>query len=600
MEEKKDKVVKEKLAREKYETQKETEVYDPFGKGGCGAPVRDQFGNLVADLKHMRKINENRLSNNSPRFSKDNMKDDMHSSQEYSPQNTILTYDKRDNDNIKKATQESYKDFLQRQVKEKEEMKRKEKEKKKIEEEKELEQIERDRKRLQKEYKEELERQRKKEMEARTKNEEIKLEAERKRQIAIMQQEQEALQEEAQRRYVAERKLETIVNSSFESTPNRAESPPIPTLRHKMNQFSNPAPPRTPDRPMQESFRSSSPPVPALRKKHASKGKIPAEQTDKAYSHQKAVRTAARQELQDSTHSDLPQESHGPTRTHAIPLSRHPRQQRVTSSVPESDQTALLTQLGAIRMHLQAELAKQTSQYPQSDIFEKAKQHKPKIAAPKVSRPKDSATLNALSDFTLLKYNSPQRSSFLRQYPELPNTDSVLEFQQRALLEHQQDMLAKAQHSNARQRARVDVKPLDSSILSVHTTEVTRNPFADDVSSISSGASLGDDFPHHRARADEYEPRRQGRHSSPGGGSMFSISTLEVEDMAARNEERMKRLEAILSAGSSSRRATDTPSLDVDYFPQGHMHAGHAPARRTVSRQSEMSLECETQHLPTQ
>ena len=614
MAEKKDRETKDKIARESFEKQKDTEIYDPFGKGGCGAPVRDQFGNLVADLKQMRRINENRLSNTSPlsqRRSKDGIIKEGSESPltSKSPRTTILTYGKDDEDK-KLATQENYRDYLQRQVREKEEMKRKEKERLKLEEEKELEQLERDRKRLQEEYQQELERQRRKEEEARRKNEEIKKQAEIKRQIAIMQQEQEMLKEETERKAMAERRLQEIGNQSFSPAQVRAESPPIPTLRHKMKQFSE-VPPRTPDGPEPSSYRSSSPPVPTLRKKQAKSmyqdpeqralssaegSRQPFEGSRQPVEGSRQPVKGSRQPVEGSrqpnavsrhptmdhfTHPPHPQEVSNPqdigeldTRQPHVTsgaqdfLSLNLRHQRPPAS-PETEQNALLTQLGAIRMHLQAELAKQVGQQPQhSDIFEKAKQHKPKIAGPKVARPKESATGNTLS------------GDFLEELPEDPGSVSRSELQQEAPLRHQQNFL---------QRRRVQQPhSVDSPLLSADTAHFSGNPFADDVS--IGGASIAESA--HRPRRRQWGER--GRASSPGGRSKFSVNTLEVEDMVARNEERTRRLEAILNSGSAQHTAT----LDANYFPPSATARHHHGTRRTQSRQSESSLDCETQHLP--
>lgn len=613
MNEKKSREVKDKLTRESFEKQKNTEIYDPFGKGGCGAPVRDQFGNLVADLKQMRKINENRLSNTSPlSHSKDGKEGSESPVANSSPRTTILTYSK-DNEDKKVATLESYRDYLQRQVKEKEEVKRKEKERLRLEEEKELEQLEKDRKRLQEEYQQELKRQRRKEEEARSKNEEIKKQAEIKRQLAIMQQEQETLKEESERRVLAERRLEAIGNLSFSPSQPRAESPPIPTLRHKMKQFSE-VPPRTPNGPEPNNFRSSSPPIPTLRKKQARlKRQDPGEQIDSADSEadsRKPVTESRQQPIPVSrkpiagsrqdpvTYPPHPQEvvagEHSYMRQPRVTsggrdfaTTSNPQHQRPLAS-PETEQNTLLAQLGAIRLHLQTELAKQASQErPHSDIFEKAKQQKPKIAAP---RPKDSATVNALNDFTRMKNESSQRGDFLEDFPEDPDSVSMLELQQQALLHHQQNMLQK---KNGRQRRQRDgAQTIQSPMLSADTSQVSRNPFADSAS--IGGASLAG--PTHRSRRQWGEGDRV---QSPGGRSKVSISTLEVEDMAARNEERLRRLEAILNSGSA-RRDTDSSSLGVNYFPPSATTATARPGRGTISRESELSLDCDTQHLPVQ
>lgn len=591
MKEKKEKETKEKFAKEKYERQKDSEIYDPFGKGGCGAPVRDQFGNLVADLKQMRKINENRLSNTSPlsqRASKDGGKEGSQSPYvEGSPRTTILTYDKLDDENVKKATQDSYRDYLRQQVKEKEDLKRKEKERQKLEEEKDLEQLEKDRKRLKEEYQQELDRQRRKEEEARKKNEDIKQEAEIKRQAAIMQQEQEVLKEVAERKALAENRMSENINYSHAQT--RANSPPVPTLRHKMKQFSNPPPPRTPE---QVNSRSSSPPVPALRKKHASfKVENRRSHSTIIESSKPNLNTATSQQSQESASSLDPVSADFPYEVteRSYVSARHPPQRAYS---PESEQNQLLTQLGAIRMHLQAELANQTSQHQQSDIFEKAKRQKPKIAAPKVQRPLDSATISALNEFNRLKHtDSLQQGKFLEEFPEFPDSASTLEEQQIALLKNQHEELKKAQRTNPRQRGPFrETKALDSPMLLTRTAQISldsAHPFADGASRLStSDASLAD------------SPRRTQKHwervrvPSPGARSKVSINTLEVDNMAARNEERLRRLEAILNGGSS-RQDSDGYSLNGNRFLPTTTQG-----RGTASRQSELSLDCETQHLP--
>ena len=267
----------------------------------------------------------------------------------------------------------------------------------------------------------------------------------------------------------------------------------------------------------------------------------------------------------------------------------------------------LLTQLGAIRMHLQAELAKQSSQqhHNQSDIFEKAKQQKPKIAAPRLSRPKDSATLNALGEFNTLKYgNSSRRDRFYEEFPDVPESESALELQQRALLSHQQDMLKEAQRKLERERGRGRGNPhrgnppnLDSPLLSAQTSHVDRVPFSGGGESRLSADDAGFrlDIAESAHRAQQLPPRRhwkdKGRAVSPTD-SKFSVSTQDVDSMAAKNEERLQRLEAILNAGG----ARENSSFSDNYF-QRNPAAARGGARRD-SRQSERSLECEVQHLP--
>uniref|UniRef100_A0A1I8FKY3 Clathrin light chain n=1 Tax=Macrostomum lignano TaxID=282301 RepID=A0A1I8FKY3_9PLAT len=61
--------IKRKREREEFERKKEAEIaaYDPFGKGGGGAPIKDAQGNTRANLKQvMRETDDDRLSNSGP------------------------------------------------------------------------------------------------------------------------------------------------------------------------------------------------------------------------------------------------------------------------------------------------------------------------------------------------------------------------------------------------------------------------------------------------------------------------------------------------------------------------------------------------------
>ena len=554
VEEKKQRELKEKFAKENYDKKRDSEIYDPFGKGGCGAPVRDQHGNLIADLKQMRKINEARLSNSSPRFSyvlKENTAgNEIQQSHPVSPQATvpiatvpILTYEKKDEENAKKMAKEKYKEDLQQQMKEKELIKQKEKELQKIEEEKALEQLERDRKRLHEEYLKELEQQRMKEEEARQKNEAIKREAEMKRQIAIMKQKQEVLKEEAERRSLANKRLSDKISEGLNHSYERTLSPPVPALRHKMKQNPNLAlakttptvpkitvptptvPTITTDVVEQNSFRSSSPPVPALRKR-LSKNL----ETHNSSEHQPVAEAVARNSLHEA----------------------------VKESSSGSEQSELLLQLGAIRMHLQAELARQGSLPRHLDIFERAKQQKPKIVAPEVTRTGDNTTA-AIREFNKLKYNnSTQRREFIEAFPDTPDSESTLELQQTALLRHQSELNRRAARNNS----------LTSD--TVYISLGAKNPFHDALSGNN----------HEPVQRPQGFRKTQEKHvSSP---SLDSLSTLEMDNMAARNEERRKRLDTILNGGTKSDHQNCTVPLRDTLF----------------TRQSEKSLDCDTQHLP--
>ena len=70
MAEKNQRKVAEKRKQDEYDRRLEREIatYDPFGKGGGGAPVRDVNGRLITDLRQMKVVNDT-VQNNMDRVS---------------------------------------------------------------------------------------------------------------------------------------------------------------------------------------------------------------------------------------------------------------------------------------------------------------------------------------------------------------------------------------------------------------------------------------------------------------------------------------------------------------------------------------------------
>ena len=58
MEEKKAREQREKQQLQQLEAKEEAEMaaYNPWGKGGAGAPLRDRGGNVVADLHKIKSV----------------------------------------------------------------------------------------------------------------------------------------------------------------------------------------------------------------------------------------------------------------------------------------------------------------------------------------------------------------------------------------------------------------------------------------------------------------------------------------------------------------------------------------------------------------
>ena len=497
MREKKEREKKEKSAKVKYEKKHQADVYDPWGKGGCGAPVKDQHGNLVADLRKMKKINDDVRQSLSPSGT----------------QEIVLSYN-TDGEEQKKSEQNSYRDYLQQQVKEKEQLKQKEKVSKMAEEQRELDKIELERLKLEEKFKREREGERAIELESRNKNERTKKEVEeRRRQLAIQQQEERVKEIVLEKQAIEEKRRALAEKMEQPYMPQRSRSPPIPTLRSKTNQQqqqqANPPqtlanqPPAMPSPAPGSPLTSYSPPVPALRS------------TSQTQQPTAAVNVQAKPSDIRMRPPPMP-----------VPSNVEP------AGTSRSGSADVLSQLAAMRKHLQAELSREVA---------RPAAHKPP-APPHVRQPAAviQRELSLGKENSFLSSESTQMPLSIRdpfQPPQMTRPPSP--------------------------GPRVTRPPSFG-------TRVSRPP--------SSGSRLTRPHP-----------------SSAGGQSQFSVTTYDVDSMARRNEERMRRLDAILNAGSTAR--TEPPSSSQD--PQVILHNFLSKTNRLkmTSRPSEKSLQCETQHI---
>ncbi|XP_027762334.1 centrosome and spindle pole-associated protein 1 isoform X8 [Empidonax traillii] len=195
----------EREENERYEAKIEAERrnYNPWGRGGGGAPLRDAEGNLIGVT----------FAQASP-FARGNV-----FAEPPSPQ-----YLKQ---------QESYKNSLRLQIEEKRRREEAEREKLRMEEEKEEKRIAEERMRIQKEYEEEQEEKRKKDEERRLKNEEIiRLDEERKKEAEKKRKEKEEKQKEQLRQYFEKEKIEE--EKKMEPAQPRVPSPPVPARRNQL------------------------------------------------------------------------------------------------------------------------------------------------------------------------------------------------------------------------------------------------------------------------------------------------------------------------------------------------------------------------------
>ncbi|KAJ8336936.1 hypothetical protein SKAU_G00381560 [Synaphobranchus kaupii] len=277
---------KEKEESERYDAQLEAEMktYDPWGRGGGGAPLRDGQGNLISDLNQMHKTNEEAYLNPS---SRDKRAPESSDRKEPSPKVgerppsslrvSGFTYGQTspfargsvftDVPTPRQLQQQDkYKDYLRQQIEEKRCREAEERERLRQEEEKEERRLAEQRARILREYEEEQEKRRRKEMEQKAKNEELmRLAEERRKETERKKKEQEEKErEERKREYEQERqaRLQEVV---------RVPSPPIPTLQKRWDCQYTPRPPSVESRRSTVTLSehclsgSHSPPVPARR-----------------------------------------------------------------------------------------------------------------------------------------------------------------------------------------------------------------------------------------------------------------------------------------------------------------------------------------------
>ncbi|KAL8182051.1 UNVERIFIED_CONTAM: hypothetical protein K2H54_041617 [Gekko kuhli] len=178
----------EKEEKERYEAKLEAEMrhYNPWGKEGGGAPLRDKKGNLITDLNVMHKQNEDAYHNPEARVYEDkraivsvdlSLASPRLENTDESPNKIAdVTYSQTSpyaRGNVFGAQptpeqlrrQESYKNFLRFQIEEKRKREEAERERRRLEEEREEKILAEQRARIQREYEEEQEKKRRREEE---------------------------------------------------------------------------------------------------------------------------------------------------------------------------------------------------------------------------------------------------------------------------------------------------------------------------------------------------------------------------------------------------------------------------------------------------
>ncbi|XP_054045771.1 centrosome and spindle pole-associated protein 1 isoform X10 [Rissa tridactyla] len=411
---------REREEKERYEAKLEAEMrnYNPWGKGGGGAPLRDAKGNLITDLNMMHKQNEDAYHNPEARLYEDKraiVSVDL-SLASPKPENTEASTNKiagftfaqtspfaRGNvfgeppspQHLKR--QESYKNFLRLQIEEKRRREEAEREKLRMEEEKEEKRLAEQRMRIQKAYEDEQEEKRKKEEERRLKNKEIiRLDEERQKEAERRRKEKEEKQEEQLRQYYEKEKME-----EEKKMFSRQPSPVIPALQNKSIRKEE----RIPSAESHISYYAQDPPQPRV-----PSPPVPARRNQlRALEERKNVINE---------------------------LSEMRKQLR-------SEERRLQEQLLNVASDDDVPITRGRREKNPKDIFEMARLRlQAPVRRPSSKEAQDPVNIQNIWEFNELKYtDSETRLGLRHMYPDPPKDDQTLEIQQQALLREQQKKL---------------------------------------------------------------------------------------------------------------------------------------------------------------
>ena len=634
--EKKERDHKEEMKHAELEMKKDAEIaeYNPWGKGGGGAPIRQPDGRVVADLRKMHQQNAANINNRSPGTQLVvNLPEDppLLDSEQPSRRDTsrlghhtpYLSHSPNPAEQPQPhiSPQEMYRMELQRQIEEKEEVKRREAEKQRLEEEKEAKRLEAERRKLQEDYERELENQKRKEEEVKAKNEAMRLAAEEKRKAA----EHKADEHERREREELARKVREE-EEELHRRQTRAPSPPVPTVRNQLKQQGYSYRPPSQDSvssyrqatPVVQQFehrteRRDSPPVPALR--HKAGTRIPTHTDVSQYTtyHTVTAMGAPPQPPQQEPaqpQNRIPSE-HGNASNDFKPLQPVVREQLSRQPAQGESSEAILEKLMAMRRVLTKEQAppvvaaprKKSGRGPFDPVRVDLKKLSSGSASSLVQQERQPPTSQAtgapdpIVQFNKLKYGGEAdqggRRELLSLFPEPPRSGSALEIQQAQLLRHQQDSLARLQLAMKHHGATAELNKENNPGAPVGMLSST-------TVHVEAGADV------HRPNSSRKSRRRKfniGANfgSEVRGGdrpaSQSSFSSFDVESVAERNQHRLHKLESVLRA---SKESTDqSPDEVVEQFLE--KRAPYAPElnrHEPLSRMSERSMQAFTTHHP--
>ncbi|KAK1172757.1 centrosome and spindle pole-associated protein 1-like isoform X2 [Acipenser oxyrinchus oxyrinchus] len=537
MQERREQKRKDKEERERYDAKIEAEMknYDPWGKGGGGAPLKDHQGNLITDLNRMHKFNEDAYVNPETKALQEKRsllslnrnletpRDETGAPSKHKVSGFAFSHSSP----FARGTlfgdvptpqqlheQDKYKDYLRMQIEEKRRKELEERQMLRMEEEKEERRLAEQRTKIQQEYEEELQKKKRKEEEQKSKNEEQIRQAEERRKQEEQKEKEEKWNDEMRQQYERERQ------ARLEELP-RQPSPPIPTIQKKLAS-QTPRPPSMDsrhsvafsDRPQSG---AQSPPVPARRNQLRA-----AEDKKDVIGELSALRKQLRSE-----------------------------QRRLEGQLLKNmDRDELDTPLSGRRRDRS-----------QVDIFDMARLRMQAPVRRPSSKEVDPINPQNIRDFNQLKYRETETREEVRQaYPDPPNDDHSLEIQQQALLREQQRRINSMRKRGDDHGFSIPrTNPHNLLLQRDHSEEIMRGSLLESESAFI--GTNGETYPllvdpeprqlsaRERRRQmkkidfeiDDVHPREP--QAQPDSYSLNSLTSLNVDQVRARNEHRMKRLE---------------------------------------------------------
>ncbi|KAL5261570.1 hypothetical protein ACHWQZ_G007321 [Mnemiopsis leidyi] len=252
VEEREKEIKKKKEEQERYDKKKEEECanYNPWGRGGAGAPLKDAQGQSIANRNQMKQKAQDPIALQKEQQSRivappaiETPTKADGSSSHFGRVNQI-TGTPQDDDPVKAAAKQDYKSFLQQQIEERAKLKAAQKEKERLEDEREAQRLERERLRLKAEFEAELQAKKEKEAAQQKMNEELKRAAEERR---FEQERREAetrkrMEEDAKKKKEEEQRQAQQLDQRMMQPPpleQRGRSPPIPTLAKQQDGTAN-------------------------------------------------------------------------------------------------------------------------------------------------------------------------------------------------------------------------------------------------------------------------------------------------------------------------------------------------------------------------